>query len=29
MIERYIHFHNFERIQSKTGMVSLTVHYSC
>lgn len=29
MIDRYIHFYNFERIQSKTGMAPLTLRHSC
>ena len=29
MIDRYIHFYNYERIQSKTGMAPLTLHHSC
>ena len=29
MIDRYIHFYNFERIQSKTGVAPLTLRHSC
>ena len=29
MIDRYIHFYNYERIQSKTGMAPLTLRHSC
>ena len=29
MIDRYIHFYNYERIQSKTGVAPLTLRYSC
>ena len=29
MIERYIHFYNYERIQSKTGVAPLTLSHSC
>lgn len=29
MIDRYIHFYNYERIQSKTGMAPLTLHHPC
>lgn len=29
MIDRYIHFYNHERIQSKTGMAPLTLRHSC
>ena len=28
MIEKYIHFYNYERIQTKTGMAPLTMRYS-
>ena len=29
MIDRYIHFYNYERIQYKTGMAPLTLRHSC
>ncbi len=29
MDDHYIHFYNYERIQSKTGMAPLTLHHSC
>ena len=29
MIDRYIHFYNYERIQSKTGVAPLTLRHSC
>ena len=29
MIDRYIHFYNHERIQSKTGVAPLTLRHSC
>ena len=29
MIDHYIHFYNYERIQSKTGMAPLTLRHSC
>ena len=29
MLDRYIHFYNFERIQSKTGVAPLTLRHSC
>ena len=29
MIDRYIHFYNYERIQSKTGMAPLMLRHSC
>ena len=29
MIDRYIHFYNYERIQSKTGLAPLTLRHSC
>lgn len=29
MIDRYIHFYNYERIQSKTGVAPLTLPHSC
>ena len=29
MLDRYIHFYNFERIQSKTGIAPLTLRHSC
>lgn len=29
MIDRYIHFYNYERIQSKTGMAPLALRHSC
>ena len=29
MIDRYIHFYNHERIQTKTGMAPLTLRHSC
>ena len=29
MIDRYIYFYNYERIQSKTGMAPLTLRHSC
>jgi len=29
MIDRYIHFYNFKRIQSKAGMARLTLRHSC
>lgn len=28
MIDRYIHFYNHERIQSKTGVAPLTMRHS-
>lgn len=29
MIDRYIHFYNYERIQGKTGVVPLTLRHFC
>ena len=29
MIDRYIHFYNHERIQSKTGVPPLSLRHSC
>lgn len=29
MIDRYIHFYNYERIQYKTGVAPLTLRHSC
>ena len=29
MIDRYIHFYNHERVQSKTGVAPLTLRHSC
>ena len=29
MIDRYIHFYNYERYPSKTGMAPLTLRHSC
>ena len=29
MIDCYIRFYNFERIQSKTGVAPLTLRHSC
>ena len=29
MVDRYIHFYNFERVQSKTGVAPLTLRRSC
>ena len=29
MIDRYIHFYNHERIQTRTGVAPLSFRYSC
>lgn len=29
IIDRYIHFYNYERVQSKTGVAPLTLRHSC